>query len=77
MDSQQKLKSNLQEHLSLLTKLLFSDMHIFAYSKREGTAAAKYKMLCGDVVKNRTKQAEHIALKKQRSLLQKFYRKVA
>ena len=51
--------------LEFIDKVAFSDMHIFAYSKREGTAAAKYKMLCGDVVKNLTKRAEHIALKKK------------
>ncbi len=58
--------------LEFIDKVAFSDMHIFAYSKREGTAAAKYKMLCGDVVKNRTKRAEHIALKNKEAYYKSF-----
>lgn len=50
--------------LEFIDKIAFSDMHIFAYSKREGTVAAKkYNMLDGGIVKNRTKLAEKIALK--------------
>ena len=58
--------------LEFIDKVAFSDMHIFAYSKREGTVAAKYKMLCGDVVKNRTKQAEQIALKNKEAYYKSF-----
>lgn len=50
--------------LEFIDKIAFSDMHIFAYSKREGTVSAKkYNMLDGGIVKNRTKLAEKIALK--------------
>lgn len=50
--------------LEFIDKIAFSDMHIFAYSKREGTVASKkYNMLDGGIVKNRTKLAEKIALK--------------
>lgn len=49
--------------LQFIDKIAFSDMHIFAYSKREGTVAAKYKPLDGEILKDRTKRAESVALK--------------
>lgn len=60
------------ETLEFIDKVAFSDMHIFAYSKREGTVAAKYQMLPGDIVKNRTKQAELIANKNKESFYKSF-----
>ena len=47
-------------------------MHIFAYSKREGTVAAKYKLLDGEIVKRRTKLAEEIARKNKEEYYKSF-----
>lgn len=58
--------------LNFIDKVKFSDMHIFAYSKREGTVAAKYPMIDGNVVKERTKQAEKIAEKNKEEYYNSF-----
>ncbi len=59
--------------LEFIDKIAFSDMHIFAYSKREGTVASKkYSVLDGGVVKNRTKLAESIALKNKEKYYSSF-----
>ncbi len=47
-------------------------MHIFAYSKREGTVASKYGALSGDIVKSRTKLAERIARKNKADYYKSF-----
>lgn len=56
-------ESEFNNTLAFIERQKFSDMHIFAYSKREGTVAGKLQPLSGDIVKNRTKQAETIANK--------------
>ena len=58
--------------LKFIDKVKFSDMHIFAYSKREGTVAAKYKLLDGEIVKRRTKLAEEIARKNKEEYYKSF-----
>ncbi len=59
--------------LEFIDKIAFSDMHIFAYSKREGTVASKkYNMLDGGIVKYRTKLAEKIALKNKEKYYSSF-----
>lgn len=58
--------------LKFIDKVKFSDMHIFAYSKREGTVAAKYKLLDGEIVKRRTKLAEEIARKSKEEYYKSF-----
>ncbi len=45
------------ETLETIKKARFADIHIFPYSKRNGTAAARFKVLDGDVVKNRVERA--------------------
>ena len=39
----------------------FMQVHIFPYSRREGTIAAKMKQVPGDIKKARCKQAEELA----------------
>lgn len=58
--------------LKFIDKVKFSDMHIFAYSKREGTVASKYPMIDGGIVKERTKQAEQIAIKNKEDYYKSF-----
>lgn len=65
-------ESQFSNTLKFIDKVNFSDMHIFAYSKREGTASAKYQLLDGSIVKNRTKQAEEIALKNKAEYYKSF-----
>ena len=43
--------------LNFIKEVSFSSIHIFPYSKREGTLAAKYKPLSGEISKRRWKQA--------------------
>lgn len=58
--------------LKFIDEIKFSDMHIFAYSKREGTVASKYGALSGDIVKSRTKLAERIAKKNKAEYYKSF-----
>ena len=58
--------------LKFIDKVKFSDMHIFAFFKREGTVAAKYKLLDGEIVKRRTKLAEEIARKNKEEYYKSF-----
>lgn len=53
-----------EKSLSFIEKCAFSDIHVFPYSKREGTLAAKkYDRLPGEVIRNRKNKL--IALKKR------------
>ena len=48
------------ETISTIKKANFYEMHIFPYSKREGTVASKMPMVDGNVVNNRVKVLEEI-----------------
>ena len=48
------------ETLDTINKVKFFEMHIFPYSKREGTVASRLKMVDGNVVNNRVKVLEDI-----------------
>lgn len=48
------------ETVETIKKVGFYEMHIFPYSKREGTAAARLKMVDGNVVNQRVKILEEI-----------------
>ncbi len=56
-------EENFNNTLKFLEKAKFSQVHIFPYSKREGTVAAKMKQVLGDVSKDRCRRAEIIAHK--------------
>lgn len=47
--------------LSFIDEMKFSDMHIFGYSRREGTAACQYDILPKAVVHDRCMRAEEVA----------------
>jgi len=47
--------------LKNVKKINFANIHVFSYSTREGTVAAKYKPLSGTIVKNRTKVLSELA----------------
>lgn len=54
-------EENFETTLNFVKKVKFSQLHIFPYSKRDGTAAAKlYKDLSGDVKANRLKRLEEV-----------------
>lgn len=48
------------ETIETIKKVGFYEMHIFPYSKRDGTAAARLKMVDGNVVNKRVKVLEEI-----------------
>ena len=58
--------------LEFMKKIGFMQVHIFPYSKREGTVAAKMKQVDGNVKKQRCKIAEELALK----LKQEYFKKM-
>lgn len=58
--------------LRFIDKTEFSDMHIFAYSKRQGTAAAKLAELPHDIIKTRCTEAEKICAKNKVEYLKRF-----
>ncbi|MCI7402403.1 MAG: tRNA (N(6)-L-threonylcarbamoyladenosine(37)-C(2))-methylthiotransferase MtaB [Christensenella sp.] len=56
--------------LNFIKEVSFSSIHIFPYSKREGTLAAKYKPLSGEISKRRWKQAYEVEKECKRKYLQ-------
>ena len=58
--------------LNFLKEIGFMQIHIFPYSKREGTVAAKMPQINGDIKKARCKQAESLALELKQGYLEKM-----
>ena len=58
--------------ISFMKKIGFMQTHIFPYSKREGTVAAKLKQVDGAVKKNRCKEAEAVAFKLKQEYMSKM-----
>jgi len=57
-------EENFEDTMKFIEKIKFSQLHIFPYSKREGTAAAKlYKDLPGSVKSERVKRLEKLGQK--------------
>ena len=56
--------------LEFMKEIGFMQVHIFPYSKREGTVAAKMEQVDGNIKKQRCKKAEELALK----LKQDYYK---
>ena len=57
-------EEDFEETMKFVEKVKFSQLHIFPYSKRDGTAAAKlYKDLSGSVKANRLKRLEKLGEK--------------
>ena len=48
------------ETVETIKKVKFFEMHIFPYSKREGTVASRLKMVDGNIINNRVKVLEEI-----------------
>ena len=63
-------EENFNNTLKFLETAKFSQVHIFPYSKREGTVAAKMKQVLGDVSKDRCRRAEIVAHKTKIEYLQ-------
>lgn len=64
-----------QNSLEYLKKISLFDMHIFPYSKRNGTKAAILKELNDSVKTNRMKQVQQVCLLNKRENLKKFLNK--
>ena len=58
--------------LSFMKKIGFMQVHIFPYSKREGTVAAKLKQVDGAIKKDRCKKAEAVAFKLKQEYMTKM-----
>ena len=56
--------------IAFMKKIGFMQVHIFPYSKREGTVAAKMKQVDGSVKKQRCKIAEEVALELKQEYMQ-------
>ncbi len=61
-------EEDFKETLETVKKAEFADMHIFPYSKRDGTAAARFKMIDGEIVKERIERVTRL----KNELHQKF-----
>ena len=58
-----------KETLAFMGKIGFMQVHIFPYSKREGTVAAKLEQVDGNIKKQRCKEAEKLALRLKQEYL--------
>ena len=58
-----------KETLSFMEKIGFMQVHIFPYSKREGTVAAKLEQVDGNINKQRCKEAEKLAFRLKQEYL--------
>ena len=65
-------EQNFADTMKFIEKIKFSQLHIFPYSKREGTAAAKlYKDLSGSVKADRVKCLEKLGQKLKNDFIKK------
>lgn len=62
-------EEDFEETLKTIEKAKFADIHIFPYSKRDGTVAARYKVLDGEVVKDRVQRATKLKDKLHKEFL--------
>lgn len=60
-----------KETVKFVKKVKFANIHIFPYSKREGTVAAKYKDINGDIKKRRVAILEKINKKLRKKYIKK------
>ncbi len=61
---------NFEETTEFLKKVRFGQVHVFGYSARKGTVAAKYKLLSPETVAKRCEQAGKIASQLHESYLE-------
>lgn len=61
---------NFNESVEFIKKVGFGQVHVFGYSARKGTVAAKYKLLSPEVVAARCEQAGEVAAKLHKSYLE-------
>ena len=52
---------NFSDGLNNIRRIQFSNIHVFPYSKREGTVASTYPQINGTIIKQRTKELSIIA----------------
>lgn len=60
------------ETKEFVKKVKFSQVHIFPYSRRSGTVAAKFKPLKKEILNERTKELKEITQKLKKEYMQKF-----
>ena len=62
--------TDFEDGLNNIKKIKFSNIHIFPYSKREGTVAANYKQINGTIIKSKIAKLKQIALKNKQEYLE-------
>lgn len=65
-------EESFESTLKFMDKIGFSQVHVFGYSPREGTVAARYKLLPADVVKERCARAAAVAEKCRDRYIESF-----
>lgn len=63
-------EENFNESVEFLKKVGFGQVHVFGYSARKGTVAAKYRLLSPEVVEDRCARAGETAAKLHKSYLE-------
>lgn len=67
---------NFEETLGNVGDMKFSDIHIFTYSRREGTLSARLPVLDGKIVKERAEKLEELRIKMKKDFLKKQIGKI-
>lgn len=65
-------EESFQRTLEFIDKVGFAQMHIFGYSQREGTVAARYDLLPQSIVRDRVTRAIKVAEKKRQEYVENF-----
>ena len=65
-------EESFESTLAFIEKVGFAQMHVFGYSPREGTVAARYKLLPQGVVKDRVNKAIKVAEKMRQEYVETF-----
>lgn len=63
-------EDNFEETLKNIERMKFSDIHIFTYSRRKGTPAAKFAPIDGKIVKKRAERLESLRKTLKENFLQ-------
>ncbi|MDE6757869.1 MAG: tRNA (N(6)-L-threonylcarbamoyladenosine(37)-C(2))-methylthiotransferase MtaB [Clostridia bacterium] len=65
-------EESFENTLKFMDEVGFAQVHVFSYSKRGGTVAARYKQLPAEVVKSRQARASEVACKCKERYLRRF-----
>lgn len=69
-------EADFEEGLENIKKIKFSNLHVFPYSKREGTVASKLPQINGTIIKERAKKVAEIGAKDKADFIHSSINKV-